>query len=208
MVVHLTGVGGEYTLEDLFLRQCARRVRCLRECSSGGCETVIVYGCAPHPLRAYRSALTRQPSRLPGQLLIGRLRRRLPMARRYKSSYGRRKRCRPVSPAANILTRRRTATERPPAHASKRASTGCGDLSRGVRRLLQRVVHFVHPPGGDRAISPRIAIIASQKRSSSSFDSLSVGSIISVPAPARTSSARDIRSRSRLAISSTITRSA
>ena len=32
------------------------------------------------------------------------------------------------------------------------------------------------------AISSRIAIIASQKRSSSALDSLSVGSIISVPA--------------------------
>ena len=31
------------------------------------------------------------------------------------------------------------------------------------------------------AISSRMAIIASQKRSSSAFDSLSVGSIISVP---------------------------
>ena len=37
-------------------------------------------------------------------------------------------------------------------------------------------------PDAIAAISARIAIIASQKRSSSAFDSLSVGSIISVPA--------------------------
>ena len=37
-------------------------------------------------------------------------------------------------------------------------------------------------PSSIARISSRIAIIASQKRSSSAFDSLSVGSIISVPA--------------------------
>ena len=36
-------------------------------------------------------------------------------------------------------------------------------------------------PASISAISARMAIIASQKRSSSAFDSLSVGSIISVP---------------------------
>ena len=39
-----------------------------------------------------------------------------------------------------------------------------------------------HSPAATLAISPRIAIIASQKRSSSRRSSLSVGSIISVPA--------------------------
>ncbi len=40
---------------------------------------------------------------------------------------------------------------------------------------------FGSAPASTWAISPRIEIIASQKRSSSSFDSLSVGSIIRVP---------------------------
>ncbi len=39
-----------------------------------------------------------------------------------------------------------------------------------------------HSPDFTFAISPAIAIIASQKRSSSAFDSLSVGSTISVSA--------------------------
>ena len=39
-----------------------------------------------------------------------------------------------------------------------------------------------HSPSATRSISPRMAIIASQKRSSSASVSLSVGSIISVPA--------------------------
>ena len=51
----------------------------------------------------------------------------------------------------------------------------CGAL---VSRLFSRSA----PPSSISRISSRIAIIASQKRSSSSFDSLSVGSIISVPA--------------------------
>ena len=41
---------------------------------------------------------------------------------------------------------------------------------------------FGRPCRSISRISSRIAIIASQKRSSSAFDSLSVGSIISVPA--------------------------
>ncbi len=41
---------------------------------------------------------------------------------------------------------------------------------------------IAHLPRSTSAISSRIAIIASQKRSSSAFDSDSVGSIISVPA--------------------------
>ena len=53
---------------------------------------------------------------------------------------------------------------------------------RGVRRVLERIVGAVHAPFSTARISPRMAIIASQKRSSSAFDSLSVGSIISVPA--------------------------
>ena len=39
-----------------------------------------------------------------------------------------------------------------------------------------------HSPEATLAISPRIAIIASQKRSSSARSSLSVGSTMSVPA--------------------------
>jgi hypothetical protein len=49
-----------------------------------------------------------------------------------------------------------------------RSTSGCGRRSRRADEAA-------------RAISARIAIIASQKRSSSALDSLSVGSIISVP---------------------------
>ena len=56
------------------------------------------------------------------------------------------------------------------------------DRRRGVRRVLQHVVLRRRPCPSRRPRSPaRIAIIASQKRSSSAFGSLSVGSIISVP---------------------------
>ena len=51
-----------------------------------------------------------------------------------------------------------------------------------MRGVLQRVVLRVDSPSATRAISARIAIIASQNRSSSARLSLSVGSIISVPA--------------------------
>ena len=52
----------------------------------------------------------------------------------------------------------------------------------GVRRVLEDVVLPVGVPSMTAWISARMAISASQKRSSSAFGSLSVGSIISVPA--------------------------
>src|SRR5712671_4871224 len=52
--------------------------------------------------------------------------------------------------------------------------TGCGEFLRTLSCLSAA-------PLSISLISSRIEIIASQKRSSSSFDSLSVGSIISVP---------------------------
>jgi hypothetical protein len=51
-----------------------------------------------------------------------------------------------------------------------------------VGRVLERVVVLSERPLSTLAISARMAIMASQKRSSSALDSLSVGSIISVPA--------------------------
>lgn len=52
----------------------------------------------------------------------------------------------------------------------------------GVGCAPQRVVVGGPLARGDRSISPRMAIIASQKASSSAGFSLSVGSTISVPA--------------------------
>ena len=52
--------------------------------------------------------------------------------------------------------------------------TVCGAWRSGEASIFQR-------PSSTSAISLRIAIMASQKRSSSAFDSDSVGSIISVP---------------------------
>ena len=53
----------------------------------------------------------------------------------------------------------------------------------GVRGVAQRARRrAATSPAATLSISPRIAIIASQKRSSSASVSLSVGSIISVPA--------------------------
>ena len=57
-----------------------------------------------------------------------------------------------------------------------------GDLRGGVRRVLEQIVFAIGAVAADGVISAWMAIIASQKRSSSSFDSLSVGSTISVPA--------------------------
>ena len=54
-------------------------------------------------------------------------------------------------------------------------SAGCGAFFSGLLALS-------HSPFSMRWISPWMAIIASQKRSSSALDSLSVGSTISVPA--------------------------
>jgi hypothetical protein len=50
-----------------------------------------------------------------------------------------------------------------------------------VGRVLEQVALARHRARLDLGDLARIAIIASQKRSSSAFDSLSVGSIISVP---------------------------
>ena len=55
------------------------------------------------------------------------------------------------------------------------ASAVCGALRSGLSPAG-------HSPDPTRAISPAIAIIASQNRSSSARSSLSVGSTISVPA--------------------------
>jgi hypothetical protein len=57
----------------------------------------------------------------------------------------------------------------------------------GVRRVLERVVLRGQRPASTAAISARMAIIASQKRSSSRLGSLSVGSTISVPATGKLS---------------------
>ena len=65
---------------------------------------------------------------------------------------------------------RRGPTRRP-----RRRRPVCGACRSGLSST-------VHSPASTRAISPRMAIIASQNRSSSRFDSDSVGSTISVPA--------------------------
>ncbi len=57
-----------------------------------------------------------------------------------------------------------------------------GDGGRRVRRVLEDVVLRIGLAVDDVLDLGRIAIIASQNRSSSSFGSLSVGSTISVPA--------------------------
>ena len=66
----------------------------------------------------------------------------------------------------------------------------------GVGRVLQKVVALVVPAFLDRSNLLADLRSASQKRSSSSLDSLSVGSIMSVPRRERTWSARETRSPS------------
>ena len=103
-----------------------------------------------------------------------------PTARRCRPGCGRRRRCPPASPAASIFgppprQRERRLRARigvrpgawPRARCAGRASGGC-----------RRGSKF---PAATSEISARMAIIASQKRSSSAFELLSVGSIISVP---------------------------
>ena len=88
----------------------------------------------------------------------------------------------PRDAAARTCSHARTAAETPPAGASTGAATRRPTpWRRCAARSSARC--RAHPPCPTTTawISPRIAIIASQNRSSSSFGSLSVGSIISVP---------------------------
>ena len=116
-----------------------------------------------------------------------------------RTGCGRRRRCRRASTGGQYLCRAAMRTGY--AACSRRIgvlpAVG-GDRRRGVRRVAsadcRRDPARPPRPRGSRA---RIAIIASQKRSSSAFDSLSVGSTISVPGHREaTSSARGSRSRS------------
>ena len=72
--------------------------------------------------------------------------------------------------------------DRRPARASRDGSSCRRHLLRGVRRVFEQIVFASAWPDPIASISPWMAIIASQKRSSSSFDSLSVGSTMIVPA--------------------------
>lgn len=59
---------------------------------------------------------------------------------------------------------------------------GCQERVGSVGGILEEVIGPVRLPRSMASISRRIEIMASQKRSSSESDSLSVGSIITVPA--------------------------
>ena len=104
-------------------------------------------------------------------------------ARSCRTGCGRRRRCRRGPPATSTCPGAARPPGRPRPRASTRAATRalssacavCGAFLSGLSSRGQR-------PCSTLAISARMAIIASQKRSSSASGSLSVGSTISVPA--------------------------
>ena len=107
-----------------------------------------------------------------------------PSAGTSRSGCGRRTRSRRAQPPARTCARASTAPGTPPARARTRASHA--SLTTRVAACAARASAGCRRgrdvPTSISRISSRIAISASQKRSSSAFDSLSVGSIISVPA--------------------------
>ena len=109
---------------------------------------------------------------------------RPPCGGQLQTGCGRRRRCRRGPPAASTCrAAQRRAAGRRPASGSRAGPSSATQHVRGVcGACFSGLSSRSAAPCSMARISSRIAIIASQKRSSSAWLSLSVGSIISVPA--------------------------
>ena len=117
-------------------------------------------------------------------------------AGRSRSGCGRRRRCRRGPPAASTWPPPGWPADRRPARGCRRGSIRRAVRRRCAARSSAGLSSLSSSPRSTARISSRMRIIASQKRSSSAFDSLSVGSSSACRPPGRTWSAHGSRSPS------------